>query len=251
MEFRPANRVSIYDNNGYYTWPENAVSGNIIRMKIILIALLSFVLVSLQGCADPDQPTISLYLASKRGDIDQIERHIFWKSDINQLNIDGQTPLHETARAGRVIAAKLLLENGAMLEKPNNEGQSVLFVALVNGRTQLAKMLIDQFQAKFDATESLFDIARNNVNDRDVVRFLVRRGAQPNSHDNDGLSPLLISVSNQQRLLSRHLIDNGSDVNFASASGQLPLDVANEVGNQDLVNLLLRNGARGSTAVSR
>lgn len=215
---------------------------NFLSILFIILAAAWF-----QACTEPDKPTIGLYVAIKRGDIDQIERHIFWKTDINQTNIDGQTPLHESAKAGRMVAAKLLLKNGADLNKLNSDGQTVLYVALQNGRTQLADLLIEKFNAGFDPTETLFKIVRDNVHDRDVIRFLMYRGADMNAHDADGDTPLIIAIKNQQRLIAKHLIENNADVNFANKAGQLPLAIAEQINNPDLISLLKRNGARDSS----
>lgn len=212
-------------------------------ISILLIILAVFVV---HGCAAPDKPTIGLYIAIKRGDIDQIERHIYWGTDINQVNIDGQTPLHESARAGHMIITKLLMKNGADLGKLNRDGKTVLYVALKNGRTQLADLLIKQFAAELDATRTLFDIVKDNVTDRDVYRFLVQKGASINSHDEAGDTPLIIAIQNQQRLAAKYLIANNADVNFAHTNGRLPLDFARQINNQDLINLLVENGARES-----
>ncbi len=212
--------------------------------KILLLLLMSFFATVLINCSQPDKPTIELYVAIKRGDIDQVERHIYWKTEINALNIDGQTPLHESAVNGRIIISRLLLKNGAEINKKNKHDQTALDIALVNGRTQLADVLIDKFSADFDATRSLFDIVNQQVHDRDVIRFLVRRDAQINSHDKNGNTPLIIAVSNGNRLVAKHLIDSNADVNFTSRDGVTPLAMAMQINNQDLVSLLLSNGAR-------
>ena len=212
--------------------------------KVLLLLIISFLGTVLISCSQPDQPTIGLYVAIKRGDIDQVERHIFWKTDINALNIDGQTPLHESAINGRIIISQLLLKNGAQINKLNKNGQTALDIALVNGRTQLADVLVDKFSAELDATASLFDIVNRNVHDRDVIRFLVRRGARINSHDENGNTPLIIAVKNGKRLVAKHLIDNNADVNVPSNNGITPLATAKKINNQDLVSLLLSNGAR-------
>lgn len=212
------------------------------------LTLLTLILIAVgfQACSEPDKPTIGLYVAIKRGDIDQIERHIFWKTDINELNIDGQTPLHESARTGHVIAVKLLLNNGADVNKLNREGKTVLYVALKNGRIQLVDLLIKKFNVQLDPTAALFDIVRDNVHDRDVIRFLTRQGASVNSHDSDGDTPLIIAIKHEQRLVAKHLIENNADVNFSSKDNQLPLDIANKINNPDLIALLKRNGASES-----
>jgi len=212
--------------------------------KVLLLSLISFLGTLLVGCSEPDQPTIGLYVAIKRGDIDQVERHLFWKTDINSLNIDGQTPLHESAINGRIIISQELLKSGAEINKKNKNDQTALDVALLNGRTQLADVLIDKFSAEFDASRSLFDIVNHHVHDRDVIRFLVRRGAQINSLDENGNTPLIIAVKNGKRLVAKHLIDSKADVNVTSKEGITPLAIAKQLNNQDLISLLLSNGAR-------
>ena len=61
-------------------------------MKPFLIPLLILIL-SLAACGQPDPPTIGLYPAIHRGDINQIERHIKSGTDINQVDADGNRPL--------------------------------------------------------------------------------------------------------------------------------------------------------------
>ena len=75
----------------------------LIRIGLIMLLLLT-------GCAEPDRPTVSLYLAVQRGDIDQIERHIYWGANINQPDPEGQMPLHVAAREGQWVVVELLLK---------------------------------------------------------------------------------------------------------------------------------------------
>lgn len=223
----------------------NPISAFILLTLTVSLAFL------LTACTQPDKPTVGLYVAVKRGDLDQIERHIYWKTDINQLNVDGQSPLHESARAGRMVVAKLLLKNGAEVNKTNQQDRTALDLALINGRTQLADILVHDFKAEFDATASLFDIVSAKVDDRDVIRFLVENGADINSHNKAGETPLTIAIRLQQRGLAKHLIDNNADVNLANKQAESPLDIALELNNQDLTSMLNRYGAssnQGSTA---
>ena len=68
---------------------------------------------SLVACDSSDKPTLAFYLAVERGDIDQIQRHIDWGADINQLNPDGRRPLHVAAAKGSMVVTRLLVRHGA------------------------------------------------------------------------------------------------------------------------------------------
>ncbi len=197
----------------------------------------------LTGCSQPDKPTVGLYVAIKRGDLDQVDRHVHWGTDINQIDIDGQTPLHESARNGKIVIARLLMKNGANVNQLNNFGQTPLDLAILNGRIQLSELLINKFNAEFDATRSLFIAVNANNHDRDVYRFLARQGAEFNTTNSDGLTPLMIAVTNEQRLTAKQLIASGADVNLADKQGRTPLNLATTLNNMDLITLLKSNGA--------
>ena len=117
-----------------------------------LIPCLIMVLSVITGCSDPDRPTIVFHLALQRGDIDQIERHIFWGTDITQAGPSGQTPLHITAEKGRPIVTELLLKHGADIEGKDGDNNTPLHTAVMSGRTQVAKLLIQQGAKLCDLT---------------------------------------------------------------------------------------------------
>jgi len=146
-----------------------------ITMRTLLPCLMLMLFV-VAGCADPDRPTIGLHLALQRGDIDQIERHIFWQANINQAGPNGQMPLHIAAEKGRPIVTELLLKHGAEINNKDSNGNSPLHTAVMYGRTQVAEFLIER-GAEFNPDRLLEDMVRNNVTDRDAIRLLLQNGA--------------------------------------------------------------------------
>ena len=210
-------------------------------MKKLLPCLL-LVLLALTGCSDPDRPSISLHLALQRGDIDQIQRHIFWKTDINKAGPNGQMPLHVAAEQGQQTIIEQLLKHGADINSKDSNGNSPLHVAIMSGRTQAAGLLI-QNGAKFDPDQLLEDSVRNNITDRDVFNFLLLKGANINHVSTSGFTPLLEAIKQSNRVLVKLLIANGADVNQADASGQTPLQLANQIKDDSIIRLLVRNGA--------
>lgn len=208
-------------------------------MRSLLTAVL---LLLISGCGKPDQPTVNLYLAVQRGDIDQIERHIAWGSDINGLDADGHRPLHVAAAQGRYVIVKLLLKHGAERDAGDRDGNTALHHALLAGRTQVAEYLVRQ-GAPLEADRMLERVIAHDTADRDVIAFLVSRGANLNRHFESGYSPLATAVNRDLRRMAKWLIAAGADVNQPTREGKTPLDLALERGNRNIIRILQRNGA--------
>ncbi|WP_275096790.1 ankyrin repeat domain-containing protein [Sedimenticola hydrogenitrophicus] len=209
------------------------------RLNLFVLTALLFV----AACSEPDKPSIPLSLAVERGDINQIERHILWGSDINQLNINGEAPLHVSATQGNYIAIKLLVENGADINLPDKNGISALGRAVISGRTQIAEYLFMQ-GAQQEPDQLLDLLVRAGNTSRDIIPLLIKRGARINHQDEAGQTPLMRAIAASHRVLVKNLIQNGADVNLANNAGQRPLAVAREQGDEDIIRMLERNGAQ-------
>jgi ankyrin repeat protein len=215
-------------------------SSYLTKLPYAILCLLMVVLVA--GCADPDRPTIGFHLALQRGDIDQIERHIFWGVDINKVGPNGQTPLHVAAEKGRFIVTELLLKHGADINSKDNKGNTPTHTAIMFGRTQIAEFLIKR-GADFNPNRLLEDMVRNSVTDRDVIRLLIRNGAEINHLTDQGNTPLIDAIKQGNRVLVKLLITNGSDVNKPGNAGQTPLKLAKQLKDDSIIRLLIKNGA--------
>lgn len=204
--------------------------------------LIAATLSILAGCSEPDRPSITLYLAVQRGDLDQLDRHIYWKSDINAVLPNGQYPLHVAAEKGRIIMVKTLLEHGAKIDHQTAEGDTALDLAILTGRTQIAEILLAA-GATFDPSALLLKAARIGVTDRDTVRFLLDRGADTEQRNADGDTALLIAIRQDNHRLATHLVNLGADVDVKTADGRSALTLARELKTPELISLLERFGA--------
>lgn len=200
------------------------------------------VLLILTGCTEPDQPSIGLYPALQRGDIDQIERHIYWGTDINRPDPEGHMPLHVAAKAGRWVVVELLLKHGAKIDIKDHQGRTPIYEAIMAGRTQVAQLLI-KHGAAFEANQLLLDVVRNQVADRDVIELLVKKGANIDQPDSQGDTPLQVAVKQDYLKLTKLLIKHGADVNKKDGLGHTPLWHAMQHQNEDIIRLLKHNGA--------
>lgn len=208
-----------------------------------LFAVLLSLSLLLSGCGTPDKPSIPLFLALQRGDIDQIERHIYWGSDIQAAMPDGQRPLQLAAAKGNVVVVRLLLKHGADVDASNTDGTTALQAAILAGRTQVADVLLKQ-GATLKADQWLLEAASAGTSDRDVVDYLIKHGADTEVRNPQGDTPLLLAVRDGNLRLARHLVERGADVNVRDATQHSALSLAQGLGHSEIAALLQRYGAQ-------
>lgn len=117
----------------------------------------------------------------------------------------------------RITKINLLLNYGANPNIANNEGKTALHYA------------------------SLFDDI-----DIKVIKTLIKAGAELNTKDNKGNTPLILATRIGDKEKVELLIENGADVNIRNDEQFSPLIIAVDNKNQDLVNLFIKNKAQSS-----
>jgi len=212
-----------------------------------LLRFLALTTILLAACGEPARPTINLYRAIHAGDLDQIKRHLYWDTDVNRPDAEGDYPLHVAARRGRVVIAEMLLDQGADPNSRNLAGSTPLRTALEQGKTQVAQVLTRKGAAD-EVQDLLFTLVREGVSSRDSLQFLLERGARIDDRDPQGDAALHIAVRRNQLLLVKRLLDQGADVNLTDGAGRTPLAIAVANDNQDIRKVLERFGASGGAA---
>jgi ankyrin repeat protein len=215
-----------------------------------LLACLLAAALLLAACEKPQEPTINLYRAIHIGDLDQIKRHIFWGTDVNQPGPDGDYPLHVAARRGRVVITRELLRAGARIDVTDREGRTPLHTALAEGKRQVAEVMFQE-GAEQSPQDLLYELVRSGVSDRDSLRLLVARGADVNAPGPDGKAPLHLAAEQGDHLLAKRLVDLGANVNLPDAEGRTPLTIARTLGHRDTVSVLEGFGAVAEDAPAR
>jgi ankyrin repeat protein len=210
------------------------------------IILLLGLGVGLAGCGEPPKPTVNLYRAVHVGDLDQIKRHLFWGTDVNQPGPDGAFPLHVAVAQGRVAIAKELLKHGAHTDVRDTLGRTPLHVALADGKVPVARLLLDQ-GADDDLQTLLFELTQNESPDRDTLEFLIQNGVDINARGPDGMTSIHAAVASGDVQLTKRLLTAGADVNQVDASGASPLSLARALDNPTtaaiMAELLRKYGA--------
>lgn len=214
------------------------------RMSVLRpLAYLVIAGLLLSACSEPERPTINLYRAIHAGDLDQIKRHLYWGTDIDQAGADGDYPLHVAARRGRVVIAHELLKHGSDVNARNRAGRTPLQVALLEGKTQLANALIEK-GAEGDPQALLFMLAESGASDRDSLELVIRQGANLNATNDVGATALHVAISHGRLLAVKRLVALGADVNAVDGDERTPLAIAIADDQRDIAALLEPYGAR-------
>lgn len=125
-------------------------------------------------CQARQTPGIGLHAAALQGDVETVRRHIDARSDLNQRDPWGSTPLIVAATFGRTEVARVLIDAGADLDLPNSDGSTPLHVSSFLCRAAIVEALLhaganrylrdhfsntplDAVSAPFDDVKGIYD----------------------------------------------------------------------------------------------
>lgn len=109
-----------------------------------------------------------------------------------------------------------------------NQPEGLNFIVYINGYTPLT---------------AACEVAEARVNGPDplgIVKLLIKYGADPNMPNDDGITPLEMSILNNSvpYELTKYLLENGADPTIPNNAGETPLEFAIDVGEKSVVQLL-------------
>lgn len=200
-----------------------------------------FLMAMLSACSSPQEPSMSLYRAVQMDDLDQVKRHLHWKTPLNELDRDGQSALHVCAGKGNRVICELLIGHGAQLETLNARQQTPLLVALLNNHLAVAELLRDQ-GAHWEPQTMLLALIKAEVVAKDLYRLISKWGVDCNAPTAAGETPLIAAVRTHNTKVVKRLIELGATVNLASPTGETPLGVAKAEHQTFIIELLVQNG---------
>jgi len=200
-------------------------------------------------------------------------------ADVNTKRKDGLSPLSYASWLGRTEIMSTLLDNGADIESRDNYGRTMLYSAVFNEYhgtvsvqvecectvntkqnddelphrnhahwqrgTDMVRMSLEHDIVAEARRQGRTPLYKTNVSDKcqDMVSFLIECGADVNTQDNDGKTPLIAACDVETVDIVRLLLKHGSQVNLCDYTGWTALHYAARAGHTMKVEQLLAAGA--------
>jgi len=160
-------------------------------------------------------------------------------------------PLHIAAQEGYLDVLRALLRYGAYVEARSSVGHTSLHLAVMAGQRDTASVLLDKGAdpnaATWDDAEAKpLEMARK-MRFQSIENVLLRRGASRLALDNDDgntylhMHVLYGDLTGANKTMST----NPALVETRNADGETPVEVADRLGNDEMLKLLLGGSRRG------
>lgn len=145
--------------------------------------------------------------------------------------------LFNSVQQGHVNVIRKLLKAGTNPNVFDGEGEPLIFVPVVNGDYDTLEVLLESdvcdinLKSLDSATSALTTAV--GLDDLDMVKFLIKAGANVDCIDESGKTPLLLALQEGKFRIAQYLMKQGSDVNVVDGLGQSALFLIANGGNND------------------
>jgi len=206
----------------------------------------------------PEEATQRLWEAVVAGDAEGLCQaleagaeidNVLWEDDLEPEDPggDGRTPLLEAAWRGQRELVRLLLEQGAEVQRRDLQGQSAWILASLRGHPEVAAVL-EEHGADRQPTQLLVLAVRAGLGEL-VLQLLDRDGVDVNEGDSD-TKPLIAAAEQGDCELLKLLLARGAEVNGHDRRQRRAWDMAAAGHHLEALRLLEQHGAQPNPAAA-
>ncbi len=188
-------------------------------------------------------PSYPLFVPPYRYKENAVDRQIIYT-----LTDSPEPPLslQEAAAIGDVNLVRTLIENGTDVDSiEDSYSKTALHRAAMSGHRDVVEFLLTKgadIDAKDYSVASPLHRAAEKGH-KEVAELLIAKGADVNAKNNDGQTPLHYAAASGRKDIAELLIAKGADVNAKNDDDQTPVDVALSRIRSEVVKLLIEKGA--------
>lgn len=181
-----------------------------------------------------------LWWAARLGRPEQAAAMSLWPAQLNQPDIDGETPLHAATRAPSLAMLQWLLAHGADPNPAALYGVTPLLLAAERGNGHAAAALLKagadpDRQGPFGATALHLSVMRGHAQ---LTDLLLATGARPTIPDDLGNTALHMAAAHGDAWQAQRLLAAGADPDARNAWGARPAEEALRQGHGALARRL-------------
>lgn len=187
----------------------------------------------------------ALFQAVEKGDGKTVAALLDKDPALGRFRLGGTTPLHKAAWSGQKEIVALLLDRGVDVDLKKKGAATPLYDAAFRGHGEIVGLLLAR-GARPDgfAPDSTPLHGAVVMDETEVMEQLLKAGANPDACSPGGQSPLFVAAREGRAGAAGVLIAHGADVNRQDRSGNTPLSIARQFGQDEVATLLESKGAK-------